>query len=257
MLVTDIYKKLPKTNCGECGEPACIAFALLVQTGQRKITDCPYVEGGDAATAQDNTVSDSYEETSNALQAKLPSADFEAAAQAIGAEYDAQSDVITMDMVSNPIEVRREGLFETGEYCRDSWSKLIVYDYVLRKGNVPLANEWVPFEHFPKTPSHVKAFQKRAEAELAQVFEKDAAGLRALLAELGAVDTPGETKTDLACSLMLLPRFPFYLQFWAADDEFPVSCKLFVDLSAISYLDIEYIARLVSKCVARLVGHTV
>ena len=70
-------------------------------------------------------------------------------------------------------------------------------------------------------------------------------------------NTLGETKTDLARSLMLLPKFPLYLQFWAADDEFPASSKLFVDSSAISYLDIEYIARLVSKCVTRLVGHTV
>lgn len=258
MPVLEIYRTLPKTNCGECGEPACMAFALKVQTGQRKLSDCPHA-GGNAAPdrAQADTVTDSYEETSNRLQAQLREADFAAAAAAIGGQYDAGRDVITLVMLTRPVEVRRAGLFEMGVYCRDSWRKLIVYDYVLRKGSAPLAGEWVPFEHFPKTPSHVKAFQKRAEAELARAFASDPAGLRSRLGQMGAIDSPGEPKSDLACRLELLPRFPLYLQFWAADDDFPASCKLFVDRSATHYLDIEYMARLVAKCVERVVGHTV
>jgi len=37
MQVLEIYRKRPKTNCGDCGESACMAFALKVQTGQRKL----------------------------------------------------------------------------------------------------------------------------------------------------------------------------------------------------------------------------
>ena len=39
----DIYKKLPKTNCGKCGVPTCMAFAVKVKNAQRKISDCPYI----------------------------------------------------------------------------------------------------------------------------------------------------------------------------------------------------------------------
>ena len=37
----DIMKKLPKTNCKECGYPTCFAFAMKLATGGAKLEDCP------------------------------------------------------------------------------------------------------------------------------------------------------------------------------------------------------------------------
>jgi acetyl-CoA decarbonylase/synthase complex subunit gamma len=39
----EIYKKLPKTNCGECGVPTCMAFAMKLAAGQAELSACPYV----------------------------------------------------------------------------------------------------------------------------------------------------------------------------------------------------------------------
>ncbi len=39
----DIFKKLPKTNCGECGVPTCLAFAMKLAAGQVELSACPYV----------------------------------------------------------------------------------------------------------------------------------------------------------------------------------------------------------------------
>ncbi|MHB8780164.1 MAG: acetyl-CoA decarbonylase/synthase complex subunit gamma [Candidatus Geothermincolia bacterium] len=39
----DIFKKLPKTNCGECKFPTCLAFAMKLAAGQASLEDCPYV----------------------------------------------------------------------------------------------------------------------------------------------------------------------------------------------------------------------
>lgn len=39
----DIFKKLPKTNCGECGVPTCMAFAMKLASRQAEIDACPYV----------------------------------------------------------------------------------------------------------------------------------------------------------------------------------------------------------------------
>ena len=38
-----ILKMLPKKNCGECGIPTCLAFAMKVAAGQSEIGECPYV----------------------------------------------------------------------------------------------------------------------------------------------------------------------------------------------------------------------
>lgn len=38
-----ILKMLPKTNCGDCGIPTCLAFAMKVAAGQAEIEQCPHV----------------------------------------------------------------------------------------------------------------------------------------------------------------------------------------------------------------------
>ena len=38
-----ILGMLPKTNCGECSIPTCLAFAMKVAAGQAEIETCPYV----------------------------------------------------------------------------------------------------------------------------------------------------------------------------------------------------------------------
>jgi len=36
----DIYKLLPKTNCRECGDATCFAFAARLLQGSQKIENC-------------------------------------------------------------------------------------------------------------------------------------------------------------------------------------------------------------------------
>ncbi|MEW5913586.1 MAG: acetyl-CoA decarbonylase/synthase complex subunit gamma [Thermodesulfobacteriota bacterium] len=38
-----IFKLLPKTNCGECGVPTCLAFAMNLAAGKAELASCPYV----------------------------------------------------------------------------------------------------------------------------------------------------------------------------------------------------------------------
>ncbi len=39
----DYYKLLPKTNCGECGLPTCLAFAMRLAQKNAKASECPYL----------------------------------------------------------------------------------------------------------------------------------------------------------------------------------------------------------------------
>lgn len=40
----EIMKKLPKTNCKECGYATCFAFAMKLATGGAKLEDCPHLD---------------------------------------------------------------------------------------------------------------------------------------------------------------------------------------------------------------------
>jgi len=49
----EFFKLLPKTNCKECGQPTCLAFAMLLANQKAKIDDCPHVsESSKSALAE-------------------------------------------------------------------------------------------------------------------------------------------------------------------------------------------------------------
>jgi len=45
----EIYQLLPKTNCGDCGVPTCLAFAMKLAQGQVSLDECPHVSEEAAA----------------------------------------------------------------------------------------------------------------------------------------------------------------------------------------------------------------
>ena len=245
----DIYKKLPGNNCGECGETTCMAFALRVKSAQRKISECPYVKQEDEESAGQEpvvTMENNYKRVSKELEEEVKRVDIKEAAAAIGGNYENKNGggVIRLKMINKDYEVRNEGLFENGSYCQDSWSKIIIYDYVRRKGGMPLTGDWVSLGHFPDAASHSKAFQKNAENKISEKFNSDLRGLVSRCNELDGIEASGKLKADYVCGFNLLPRVPMYLCFWEADEEYSASCKLYVDRSAETYIDIEYLAYL-------------
>lgn len=45
MTAMDIYKLLPQTNCGDCGSPTCLAFAMQLANKKATLADCPHASG--------------------------------------------------------------------------------------------------------------------------------------------------------------------------------------------------------------------
>ena len=37
----DVFRRLPRTNCGKCGRPTCMAFAAAVREGEASAEECP------------------------------------------------------------------------------------------------------------------------------------------------------------------------------------------------------------------------
>ena len=45
--ILEILKRLPKTNCGKCGQKTCMVFATLIVEAIKGPEDCPLIDGGD------------------------------------------------------------------------------------------------------------------------------------------------------------------------------------------------------------------
>jgi acetyl-CoA decarbonylase/synthase complex subunit gamma len=49
----EFFKLLPKTNCKDCGQPTCLAFAMLLANQKAKMDDCPHIsESSKSALAE-------------------------------------------------------------------------------------------------------------------------------------------------------------------------------------------------------------
>lgn len=51
----DIFKLTPKTNCKDCGNPTCMAFAMKVASGALPIEKCPHMSPEALATLSEAT----------------------------------------------------------------------------------------------------------------------------------------------------------------------------------------------------------
>lgn len=47
----DLIRYLPLTNCGKCGWPTCLAYALNLVNGNAEIADCPWLDEPENATS--------------------------------------------------------------------------------------------------------------------------------------------------------------------------------------------------------------
>jgi len=46
----DIFKLLPKTNCGDCEVPTCMAFAMKLAQKKAELSECPHASEDAKAT---------------------------------------------------------------------------------------------------------------------------------------------------------------------------------------------------------------
>lgn len=255
----EIYKKLPKTNCGKCGSATCMVFAMRIKKAQADLSDCPYVKGEASEGAQANSLTASpsgYEHVAKEIEKEALSVDFRQAAEAIGGTYIFRGgkEAIKLKMINKTYELCKEGLFENDEYSRDTWARIIICDYVRRQSTRPLTGELIELGRFPHTASYVKAFQSNAERKIADVFKNNALGLRQRCEELGGAEISTRLKADYSFRFDLLPNVPLFLSFWSADEEFDADCKILFDRSAEFHIDIEYLANLLERFTAELAG---
>jgi acetyl-CoA decarbonylase/synthase complex subunit gamma len=51
----EFFKLLPKTNCKDCGQPTCLAFAMLLANQKAKIDDCPHVSDSSKSALEESS----------------------------------------------------------------------------------------------------------------------------------------------------------------------------------------------------------
>ena len=131
----ELYKKLPKTNCGDCGQPSCLAFATQVVGFGQELGDCPHLDETTleevARTIEEQrdkgifVKKDTYKITREHLREKIGNHDFEAIAPGLGLTYKTNNgmDALEIPYFERVVTMSRTGIVAGGTEEFDPWDE--------------------------------------------------------------------------------------------------------------------------------------
>lgn len=262
--VMEVLKRLPRTNCGDCGQPTCLAFATQVIKEGEDLGKCPHLAAGDEfgklLRAQQlsglGRRRESVAISLEVLQEKVAPLDFAALAAGLGADYgeEASRPYLAIPYFGSCLQVFKDELRYPPGALADPWDAILLYNYIASRGSQLPAGNWIAYNSLPNSVSKAKTLA-RLERELAAHFSGRADALTEKAAGLGAeMVAVGGEDADVQAVFQPLPRLPILLLFWDADqtEGFEAQCRLLFDATVSEYLDLEALLFLVEHLLARL-----
>jgi hypothetical protein len=253
----DIYQELlPKTNCGDCGFPACLAFASMVVSEKLPLKNCPHIEPAKIKFAQEELDAQhaagkwtKRDMAADALQwskeraASMRIADLP---QRIGGRLkkDGEDDALELPYFTDAIVIRAGEIVKANGDPLNRWEQVFIYNHMAQGGRQQPTGNWKGLVELPNTVSKMKSMKEQVEIPLIERFRGHADQLLAAGKTLGGeIVHDKESGADVGLLFRPLPRIPIMLLFWDEDrsDGFDAEVKLLFDETITEHLDIESI----------------
>lgn len=230
----DVYKKLPRKNCGKCSAGTCMAFAVQLVRRLVRSSECSELDelGQGEVDSMISGPGDWKERRVQELFREISLVNFADIAEKIGAKGG--DDVLTLRYLGRDVTVYRSDFGS----ALDIFDKLLILMYIKTAGNKPLSGKWVAFRDLKDGLIRSESFHEACESSLARVFDREPEGLKEKLLALGARNAEGFSAQQ-SYVVDTLPRIPFLVLLWRGDDEFEPDCKILFDSSVTEYIDVE------------------
>ncbi len=213
MNAVELYRKLPRKQCGECRQKTCMPFALAVVRGEATLSECPYLTGEERGQlSQTLATSDWKEALIAALREEVGGISFRKVAEGIGGEL--RGDSLALRCLGRECTVSPDGEITSHAHLTP-WMKILLLHYIRTAGSGPLSGQWVSFSDLKGGMVKASALERECEMPLRDLFEKNPRAAGVALEALGAEKGDGFA-TQQAWHLFLLPRIPIVLLYWAA-----------------------------------------
>jgi hypothetical protein len=258
----------PGTNCGECGYPACLAFAAAVTKAGIRADLCPYLKrdglppellgSGAPATALERGEEERQTALAAHLRSKMQGIDLRHLAPRLGATWSAaEPNFLCFSYLARPVRLGAAGAFldkDRGEPA-DPRDQILLYNYV-SVGSAGRARQpdgtWLGMESLPNSISKVRTLATYCEERLAERFSGRAGQLAALGVALDAI--PADQSADVSLIIPVLPNVPLLLLFWSEvpEDSFAAQVKVLFDHHVLDFLDLESLVFAAERTADRL-----
>ncbi|MFW8601078.1 DUF3786 domain-containing protein [Desulfobacterota bacterium M19] len=226
----EIYKILPKTNCGKCLLPSCLAFSAAVVEGRKKLRDCP--ELGSALSEElsadiPSLATPEFEQAEfmDKLQDKVASVDFQALAPLIGAVV--KDDSLVVNSLGKDFMVRRQGTL-VSECHINPWVQAPLLSYITSKNHAEITGRWISLREIKGGVDWQGLFTSRCEMPLRKLADDNPHLLEDII-ELFAGREVEWYQADIALILYPLPKFPILICYQSPEDDLESLLTIFFD----------------------------
>lgn len=236
----EIFQSLEKSNCRECGEKTCLAFAGAVYLGKRKITECPRVSLEVAHRFAGKQVGPRGLETGpedrlEVLRAEVPRCDLAAAALRVGGTFSGNR--LTLKVLGKDFHVDPSGKLLADIHI-NPWVAVPLLHYILHGKGLKPTGRWVSFRDLKGGRESHPLFQKRCEEATKRVADTYPRLFDVMVQVFGgrAVEKPFES--DVSAVLDPLPKVPIMICYRFPEEGLPSTLHVFFDETADRNLDI-------------------
>jgi hypothetical protein len=196
-----------------------------------------------------------YEQALRSLQPKVQALDLRKTAILFGTAL-VSPESLELTFLNEPYRITKEKITGPSGAEPLPWVSILIYNHLCMPDPPAPAGEWITFSSVPASHAKDKAWAGHVEDVIAKHFTGNVAGLRTACEKLGGLPSEISGSHDAAYEFRFFPHYPVLLFFYdaVAEENFPAQCKLLLDRTAPSYLDIESIVVLGEEFASRLTG---
>lgn len=235
-----IFQLLDRSNCRECGEKTCLAFAGAVFQGHRTLQECPKLDREtiirfSPEPENENSADRNRDAYLQKLKKEITGCDLAATAERIGAPFSGGR--LTLKVLGKNLSVDTGGSLHADIHL-NPWVVVPFLSYILYGKGLPVSGNWVSFRELKDGQERYPLFKKRCEAPMKRVADIYTNLFDDLVHIFSGKQVEEQFESDISVVLHPLPGVPIMICYWRPEEGLKSSLNLFFDDTADKNLDI-------------------
>ncbi len=237
----EIFKLLEKSNCRECNEPTCLAFAAAVFKGQKQLDECPRLDKGiierlDLKNEKRANPEQNIDEALELLKRKISTIDLASSAKRLGGTFS--DNKLTLKILGKDLSVDSKGNLSSDIHMHH-WIVFPVLNYITDGAGIPVSGKWVPLRELKSGRTWYRLFGQRCEKPLKKVADTYTDLFEDMIHIFNGEKVENHYESDISLVLHPLPKVPMLICYWKPDEGLESDLNLFFDSTAEDNLNIE------------------
>jgi len=239
----DVFKLLEKSNCRECNETTCLAFAGAVFQGRKTLDQCPrlasaVIERYGGKIEKPQSAQEDMEKALEILKNRAAGVDLPAVAPKLGGQM--KNGRLTLKVLGKDFSVDSRGNLYSDIHVHPR-VVIPILNYIIDGGGIPASGKWVPLRELPSGQDWYRLFGQRCEKPMKKLADAYPELFEDLVHIFNGKRVTNHYQSDIALVLHPLPNVPLLICYWKPEEGLASDLNLFFDATAEENLNIDSI----------------